>query len=181
MEIESGNQTGPTGRAFDQQQIENVQEVTGCVSNLLVSVQTSLLFFLVEIHQIKFILMFKKLKTVLGLYLCFHLFSFCYLLAWGRFKHRLYCIKAYHMVHTIWPILYGPYSMSYVGTYYTISQTGEVFEMRDRKILKKLQDTIHGTQKVVDAKISQAQSGESIKKRLKSFFLLVLKEKFILQ
>ena len=98
MDIESGNQTGPTGRAFDQQQIENVQEVTGCVSNLLVSVQTSLLFFLVEIHQIKFILMFKKLKTVLGLYLCFHLFSFCYLLAWERFEHRLNCIEAYHII-----------------------------------------------------------------------------------
>ena len=36
MEFESGNQTGPTGRAFDQQQIENIQEVTGCVSDLLV-------------------------------------------------------------------------------------------------------------------------------------------------
>ena len=36
MEFDSGNQTGPTGRAFDQQQIENLQEVTGCVSDLLV-------------------------------------------------------------------------------------------------------------------------------------------------
>ena len=115
MDIESGNQTGPTGRAFDQQQIENVQEVTGCVSNLLVSVQTSLLFFLVEIHQIKFILMFKKLKTVLGLYLCFHLFSFCYLLAWGRFKHMLCCIKAYHMDNIIWSILNDRYDDSDVG------------------------------------------------------------------
>ena len=50
-------------------------------------------------------------------------------------------------------------------------KTAEVFEMRDRKILKKLQDTIHETQKVFDAKISRAQSSESIKKRLKSFSL----------
>ena len=133
MEIESGNQTGPTGRAFDQQQIENVQEVTGCVSDLLFWVQTSLLSTFLEIHTTKFILMFKKLKTVLGSYLCFHSFSFCYLLAWGRFEHRLNCIEAYHiisrfarlypgipnhMVHTIWTIQYGlcfgPYNMDHI-------------------------------------------------------------------
>ena len=74
----------------------------------------------------------------------------------------------------IWAIQYG----LCFDPYYTMSKTAEVFEMRDRKILKKLQDTIHGTQKVVDAEISRTQSGESIKKRLKSFFLLVLMGKF---
>ena len=56
MEFDSGNQTGPSGRAFDQQQIENVKVVTGCVSDLLAWVQTSMLSFFVEV-LIKFILM----------------------------------------------------------------------------------------------------------------------------
>lgn len=88
MEFESGNLTGPTGRAFDQQQIENVKVVTAENSIGFIS-----------------------------------LFSFVFFLL----------------------------------------LVGLVFEMRDRKILKKLQDTIHETQKVFDAKISRAQSGESIK------------------
>ena len=29
MEFEGGNRTGPVGRAFDQQQIETIQQVTG--------------------------------------------------------------------------------------------------------------------------------------------------------
>lgn len=41
--------------------------------------------------------------------------------------------------------------------------------MRDRKILKKLQESIHETQKVSDVKISRAQSEESIKETV--FFI----------
>ena len=76
------------------------------------------------------------------------------------------------IVYFIRSILYGAYTRYYLAySSLTTYKTAEVFEMRDRKILKKLQDTIHETQKVFDAKISRAQSGESIKKRLKSFSL----------
>lgn len=93
MEFEGGNRTGPVGRAFDQQQIETIQQVT---------VQSSIGFI--------------------------SLFSFVFFLL----------------------------------------LVGFVFEMRDRKILKKLQESIHETQKVSDVKISRAQSEESIKSEANS-------------
>ena len=35
MEFETGNITGPVGRAFDQHQIDTVQQVTGWVIKLI--------------------------------------------------------------------------------------------------------------------------------------------------
>ena len=78
--------------------------------------------------------MFKKLKTVLGLYLCFHLFSFCFLLAWGRFKHIMSCcIKAYHIDHLMVHIIRSIYHVDDILNHWSLwNERSKDFEEASR-------------------------------------------------